>query len=144
MTDIESAPPKLFEHVCRVFEAMRRGATPEQLKEGDSTRHAFVYEGHTTKLFRELGLATPYYTSVLQRLQRMGCIRQLSRGGGSAPSRWELLKDPEFGEFDNAGDKKRGRRADGRLTLVEAVVEEFGDRLAAVEAELGLGEAASQ
>jgi hypothetical protein len=62
MTDIESAPPKLFEHVRHVFEAMRKEATAETISEAPGkSRHALVYEGHTTTLFRELGLATPYY-----------------------------------------------------------------------------------
>lgn len=132
MTEVESAPPKLFEHVCRVFEAMRREAKPALI----AAQHALVYEGHTTKLFRDLGLATPYYTSVLQRLQSMGCIKQLSRGGGSATSRWELLKDPEFGDFEQAA----GAKQKNRLTVVESQVNTMDERLEAVEEALGLRE----
>jgi hypothetical protein len=56
--------------------------------------HAFVYEGFLTRLFNKLSLATPYYTSVMQCLRKMGCVKQLSRGGGASPSKWELLQEP--------------------------------------------------
>src|ERR1700746_4209559 len=87
----EEAPPRLFEHCLSVCAAMKSQAAPTTI-EG---QHALVYEGFLTRLFSELQLATPYYTSVMQRLRKMGCVRQLSRGGGNSPSRWELIKDPE-------------------------------------------------
>jgi len=125
VTEIESAPPKLFIHCITVFERMRKDAKYEDLGIGDKKRRAPVYEGFTTKLFQSLGLAGPYYTTVMRRLQHMECIKQLSRGGGSAPSRWELLKEPEYGDYDEVETKEREGSPrlhvvdDHRLTEIE-------------------------
>jgi hypothetical protein len=98
----QSAPPKLYEHCVTVFEQMREEATPAQV-EGT---HALVYEGFLTRLFNKLSLATPYYTSVMQALRKMGCVKQLSRGGGASPSKWELLQEPTVELFTNAQAKR--------------------------------------
>ena len=123
MTEIEGAPPRLWEHVCTVFGAMQKVAKSEKV----AGKHALVWTGHTTHLFRELGLATPYYSSVLQRLQQMGCLKQLSRGGGSAPSRWELLDDPNFVDFENASQPKTEKpwktHIEDRLSRVEGILD---------------------
>lgn len=102
MTTPEEAPPKLFEHCNKVFSAMKAEAKPTQI-EGE---HALVYEGFLTRLFNQLELATPYYTSVMQRLRKMGCVRQLARGGGNAPSKWLLLDDPSWEAFEGSEQKK--------------------------------------
>jgi hypothetical protein len=95
MDEPTKLPPRLFDHCCNIFTEMRQEAKPTKV----GGEHALVYEGYTTRLFQKLQLPGPYYTSVLQRLQGMGCIRQLSRGGGSSPSRWMLLEDPTIEAF---------------------------------------------
>jgi hypothetical protein len=124
MTSTEdAAPPKLFEHVCRVFQEMRRNAVSHALGDSEEATHMLVYEGYLTHLFRDLGLPTPYYTSVMERLKVMGCVRQLGRGGGTSPSRWELIEDPDFDAFQEAEDNKR--KSPGRLEQVEIAVREL-------------------
>ena len=98
----QSAPPKLYEHCVTVFEQMKKEAAATSV-EGT---HAFVYEGFLTRLFNKLSLATPYYTSVMQALRKMGCVKQLSRGGGASPSKWELLQEPTVELFTAAQTKK--------------------------------------
>lgn len=98
----EDTPPKLFEHCSTVFERMKKDARATVI-EGN---HALVYEGFLTHLFSELNLATPYYTSVMQRLRKMGCVQQLARGGGNAPSRWELIREPDWDRFEVADDRR--------------------------------------
>lgn len=98
----EGAPPKLFEHCITVFEQMKRESSATEI-EGS---HALVYEGFLTRLFSGLELATPYYTSVMQMLRKMGCVRQLSRGGGASPSKWELLEEPTLELFEASATKK--------------------------------------
>jgi hypothetical protein len=111
---------------------MRQEALPQQMSTpGGEKRHAYVYQGHTTKLFRMLNLPSPYYTSVLTALQKMGCIRQLSRGGGSAESRWELIDDPTLELFNSMSDEVTGRAS--RLSVVEQGVETLGERIQALE-----------
>jgi hypothetical protein len=137
----EPGPPALFEHCSVVFEDMKKAAKPEQL-EGI---HAFVYEGFLTRLFAQRQLATPYYTRVMQALKIMGCVRQLSRGGGTAPSRWELITEPTLELFDILEQKrlkiqtKLGQVADmtnqnsKKIGTLEALVEALNDRLEALE-----------
>jgi hypothetical protein len=141
MNDIEKAPPALFQHCVTVFEAMRAGALPHQIgTPGDSAapvRHAFVYQGHTTRLFRELNLPSPYYTSILQALQQMGCIKQLSRGGGSAESRWELLDDPTMDLFFESSGVTPGK---SRMAKIEQRLADSQNRLDAIEERIRLEE----
>jgi len=118
-----------------VFEAMRKKSTPTEI-EGV---HALVYEGYLTRLFGDLGLAIPYYTKIMNMLKAMGCVRQLARGGGQSPSRWELIKDPTWDLYEPLEDtrsksqtklgqtsdmtKNLARRVDALEQLVEALVE---------------------
>jgi hypothetical protein len=81
---------------------MRQESKPQKV-EGVPT---LVYEGYLTRLFGELEMATPYYTTVMRCLKAMNCVRQLSRGGGSSPSRWELVNDPDFDTFDLIEQKR--------------------------------------
>lgn len=95
------APPALFDHCCRVYEAMRQEAKPI----GDNS--IMVYEGYFTRLVTmQLNLSVPYYTSIRKQLIQMGCIRQLKRGGGTAPSQWELVYEPTEEAFFKALDTK--------------------------------------
>jgi hypothetical protein len=113
----EKASPRLFDHCQTVFAAMRENSSSVRILDGGSDRHALVYEGFLTKLFKELDLPTPYYTHVMRRLQAMGCVLQLSRGGGGSPSRWELIVDPELPAFSEAeGEEKK---QPSRLEMLE-------------------------
>jgi hypothetical protein len=132
--DLQTAPPRLYEHACRVFDEMRKRAKPQRISDGGSERHALVYEGFMTQLFRELNLSTPYYSRILRRLQRMKCIMQLSRGGGNAPSRWELLKEPEYASFAEAENARR--RTPTRLGMMEQRVIDMNERLIALETQM--------
>jgi hypothetical protein len=122
MTEAQ-APPKTFEHCMVVFESMRKASAPAVI-EG---KHALVYEGFLTRLFAELHLATPYYTKVMRLLKEMECVRQLSRGGGNSPSRWELLKEPDPDAFDAADgtrvktQTKLGQALDSTVILAKRV-----------------------
>jgi hypothetical protein len=84
--------------------------------------HALVYEGFLTHLItQDLGLATPYYTSVMNRLKKMGCVRQLSRGGGPTPSQWELITEPTLDSFEAAEAARPKPRQDWRGQTDEVV-----------------------
>jgi len=131
LTELSDAPPKLFEHCLSVFAAMKKEAQPT-LIEGE---HALVYEGFLTRLFSQLQLAVPYYTSVMQRLRRMGCVRQLSRGGGNAPSRWELLKDPDLDDFESA--ETRRIQGSTKIGQLQGQVSALNQRVASLEERLG-------
>lgn len=139
MTNLRPAPPRLFEHVCRVFGEMKNQAVAVLLADGDGSRHAYVWEGHTTRLFRTLELPSPYYSSVLGRLETMGCIAQLARGGGTAVSKWELLEDPDLETFMNA-ESARKRAKPTRLQQHDQQIQDIVQRLNVLEIKLGLQE----
>jgi hypothetical protein len=61
-----------------------------------------VYQGFTSHLFQELGIAVPNYGPVLDLLREMGCITQERRGGGPSPSVWRLWKKPTLADFELA------------------------------------------
>jgi hypothetical protein len=109
---------------------MKKEAHPTQV-EGV---HALVYEGFLTRLFNQLELATPYYTSVMQRLRRMGCVRQLSRGGGNSPSRWELIKDPVWDDFEVA--EQRRLQSTTKLGQLQGQVTSLNTRVQALEGQM--------
>ena len=100
------APPALWEHATRTFDAMKTIATKEPVSVSDTEQvEAFVYEGFLSRLmFEELGIPVPAYGKVLGVLKDMGCISQLRRGGGSSPSRWVLWKDPDLELFYQVTD----------------------------------------
>jgi hypothetical protein len=98
----EEAPPALYQHCCVVFEKMHKAARPEKIENIPT----LVYEGYLTRLFNELNMATPYYTTVMRRLKAMGCVRQLSRGGGSTPTRWELVEEPGWDAFEVIDERR--------------------------------------
>ena len=104
--DSSVAPPKVFQHLCTVFEAMKKESFFVSMTDSGEESGGTVWEGFLTKLFQSLRLPQPYYTSVMKRLKKMGCVQQLSRGGGSAPSRWELIEEPTLELFFATEERK--------------------------------------
>jgi hypothetical protein len=97
----------LFDHCVTVFNEMEAQAR-------DEVGIGLVYEGHLTKLFHQLNLSTPHYTSVMKMLKAMGCVEQIRRGGGSAVSRWELKRVPgeeSFRSFEQMNTAPKGKYA---------------------------------
>lgn len=95
MTDAQLSV--FFTHCVTVFDAMAKRAERDEAGQ-------IIYSGFLTKLFHELELPTPYYSKITKLLRDMGCIYQLTRGGGSAsrPSRWILHRPPSREAFIQA------------------------------------------
>lgn len=136
MTKLEATEPQprktktvtaLFDHCQTVYDEMKTQSREETLGEDLVT----IYEGHTSKLFQQLGLAVPYYTSVLGKLKDMGCIELLRRGGGGAPSRWILYKKPEEKDFVEALTLAKPKR--GKTAMLEQQVRDLQRRVDALE-----------
>ena len=99
------AAASLFTHCETVYNAMKE-------RSEQSTIEGFtgpVYTGRLTQLFGELGLAVPYYTSVMAKLKLMNCTVQLRRGGGRSPSVWAILAPPEMSEFEETLGEHKAR-----------------------------------
>ena len=96
--------PALFHHCEDTYHEMLYQAKPEVLDGSDE--EVMVYEGFLTELItNKLNLSVPYYTSITQALKKMGCARQLRRGGSNTQSQWLLIKEPTPEAFHKAGVK---------------------------------------
>jgi hypothetical protein len=123
MTVEEETLPAIFEHAKNVYAEMERTAELTPIEPLGSLPPVLVWEGHLTKLITgaPLHLSVPYYTSVTRELKRMGCIRQLRRGGGHSASRWQLLTAPTeelFLSDRNKTGNATARRRD-RISILE-------------------------
>lgn len=83
-----------------------------------------IYTGYLTKLFKDLCLAVPYYTSVMDALKRMRCVDQLKRGGGAKPSQWALWQPPDRMIFNNAMAQTKLDAAGTHKSTKEKILEQ--------------------
>lgn len=116
MADDERAMPAQYNHCVQVYNAMVTSDDTFTTPAEDGSGELVVWEGHLTKLFATLNLAVPYYTTVTQHLKRMGCVRQLRRGGGTRSSQWELIHAPTEDLFN------QGRPRAARLGMPSTTV----------------------
>jgi hypothetical protein len=126
--------PTIYGHCERIYARMKEQA--ETVYEGEVPM--LVWEGYFTHLFKALNLPTPYFTHCRTTLLNMGCIKQLRRGGGSAPSQWELLKPPTPELFTEAGlDARRQTPGNtvsrGEFAALQQQVRDLADKLDSVE-----------
>jgi hypothetical protein len=107
MTETEDQPvAQNFRNCVEVYKIMASEADVLSAQQTGSVPMT-VWEGFTTKLIVErMGLSVPYYSSIRRELIRMGCIKQLRRGGGTSPSQWELLREPTEELWHNAPAKR--------------------------------------
>lgn len=109
---VDESPQALYQHCERTYRAMLNEASGKLMfdEEANQERIYVVWEGMLTQFITgKLNLSVPYYTYITRALKRMGCVRQLKRGGGTSPSQWELIKEPtlELFESSHAPRKKR-------------------------------------
>jgi hypothetical protein len=146
MTDTDEKPMKaLFDHCVTVFEEMFKEAVPEETAvrnyDGGPAMDQpnieiepsgyMIWTGHTTQLFARLGMATPYYTTVMRALKKMGCVEQVRRGGGNAQSKWRLVRRPEE-EFFHAAELLK-MPVQGTQKALEQQMRDMNSRLSALE-----------
>ena len=85
--------PALYEHCCETYKQM---LIESKAIAGAEDAQIIVYEGFLTNLItHKLRKSVPYYGRIRTLLIDMGCIRQLKRGGGTAPSQWEMITEPQ-------------------------------------------------
>lgn len=100
-------PEALYNYCVEVYSEMEKVATsPEGYLAREYPPETKIYSGALTKLFGELGIAMPHYTSVLRKLRAMGCMDQIQRGGGpGGQSKWILFYKPSKNLYSEAKDK---------------------------------------
>ena len=129
---IKPPPPALLDHCSRAYAMMLSEASTVRVGDGSQDDTSMVvYEGFLTRLItQQLNLSTPYYSSVRTCLLKMGCVRQLKRGGGTAPSLWELITAPTVDLFDTLPVKEKSAT---RLEVMQELVDELNARLTKAE-----------
>lgn len=102
LEDTPDELPALYHHCVTVYSRMYSKG------ERDTTTGVVTYEGFIHKLItRDLGMAGPLYSYVMNALKHMGCIKQIRRGGGSSPSWWRLITAPTPLLFRQMPDKDK-------------------------------------
>ncbi len=87
------APPALYNHCVNLFDKMFDLSFKTE-------NDLLIYEGYLVNLVtKELNLSTPYYTHCTRALKEMECIKLVRRGGGRAPSQWQLFHAPSVKLF---------------------------------------------
>lgn len=131
-TSTPDAPVALYGHCLITYKTMLSEATAIVVSEDDEEQTIIVWEGMLTRLITsQLNLSVPYYTAVTKALKRMGCIRQLKRGGGTAPSQWELLCEPTEELFINALPKRIPKM--DRYELIQMQLDSQNNRILKLE-----------
>jgi hypothetical protein len=133
-TDVASA---MLEHCQKVYEALQSDAVEELVGEDGDEQAVLAWTGHMTKVIRDCGLPSPYYTTVLNHMKRMGCIEQARRGGGTATSKWYLWTAPTNELFTTAQSaKKSGGQV--RMDMLEQGLKDLKRRVEVIEKYLGV------
>jgi hypothetical protein len=130
----EVKTPALFERCVTVYQAMLHDAKVVE----EAGVEIVVWEGFPTTMLRdELKFSTPYYTSIFRALRRMGCARQLRRGGSSTPSQWMLIHEPTPELFnDTKVDEPSAQEV--RFAILEQANRDLLRRVERLEAATGL------
>jgi hypothetical protein len=125
----------MYDHACRVYKTMHEQASMRDI--GHEGAPMVVWEGQLTKLIvKELNYSQPYYTFITGHLKRMGCIRMIRRGGGSSPSLWELIKEPNEEDFHKSEAlQKPGQKPQDQVLQG---LKDLGQRVAVIEKALGI------
>lgn len=92
-------------------------AKAETVEDDEADEPQLIYEGHLTNLFRDLGVPNPHYTAVMRALKAQNCVVQIRRGGGTAMSKWALLKEPEAEAFVEAAGRRTATK--GKMGQLE-------------------------
>lgn len=121
--------PALFIHCQSTYRAM--AAEAREVTEGETSM--IIWEGmFTAFIVKKLNLSVPYYTQITRALKRMGCIRQIKRGGGSAPSMWELITEPTEELYRNKMPRRKAPRTD-RVGMLQDQFDTLNQRVSVLE-----------
>lgn len=100
----DRTPEALYGHCVDVYRMMLSEARTIVGPEGEMV----IWEGQLTNLIiSKCNLSTPYYTHVTRKLKAMECIRMIKRGGGTAPSQWELMREPALEVYEKINPRKQ-------------------------------------
>lgn len=88
-----------YMNTLAVYEYMDTNSL-DDIIEGQNIR---TWTGRTTEILPHLGISPPQYSPIIGKLKAMGCIAQITRGGGGTPSKWALLYKPTPDLYASSG-----------------------------------------
>lgn len=126
----KEAMPALYQHCLTVWEGLKERAEPHP-----EDPDILIYTGYTTHLFDELGLSSPYYTKIMNMMKAMDCLRQISRGGGTAQSEWALIREPTTELYQEALNKEGevAGKSSAKTTMLQQQINDLRDRISTIE-----------
>lgn len=101
----------------------------------DSVKRAegIFWTGALTKLLIDNNFNAGAYTSVTQKLIAMGCIEQVQRGGGRAPSIWCLITEPTMELYDASSAKSKSGVRLSKRTQKDRAIQALNERVSKLE-----------
>ena len=130
----DKSPESLFLHCETAYRGMLNSAKGRVVFDDqlNAEQTIIVWEGMLTQFITgELHLSVPYYTKITRELKRMGCIEQLKRGGGTAPSQWRLLTEPTLEAYES--NRPRKAQKQGPQAAMQKQLDDHGRRLLVLE-----------
>lgn len=90
-----------------------------------------LWQGSLTEVVTDVAHPS-YYTKITKRLKAVGAIEQIKRGGGGAPSVWQILNaNPDFTvSYLPASEKPKASDFEARLDKLEQEVYGFNTKQA--------------
>lgn len=126
----DETPAALYTHCVNVYEKMLQEARIEP--SGD-----VVWEGMLVNFITgRMNLSVPYYTTITRALKRMGCIEQIKRGGGTAPSQWRLVTEPTLTKFEDTQPRRSNRKPIDKYEMLQDQLTQLSRRIVVLEAAL--------
>ncbi len=96
-----------------------------------------VWEGMLVNFITgRMNLSVPYYTTITRALKRMGCIEQIKRGGGTAPSQWRLVTEPTLTKFEDTQPRRSNRKPIDKYEMLQDQLTQLSRRIVVLEAAL--------
>jgi len=131
---LDESLPVMFQHCAEVYDRMLQEAKPKTVNESEQIV-LMIWEGFLTRLItQDLRHSVPYYTAITQALRSMGCIEQIRRGGGSAPSQFVLHKAPTAELWSESSTAfPSSRKTTGKVNAIEQQIRTLNTRLNNVE-----------
>lgn len=128
----DDTPAALYLHCVNTYEGMLRDA--KSVKNTRTGEDEIIWEGMLVNFITsKMNLSVPYYTTITRALKRMGCVEQLKRGGGTAPSQWRLLEAPTLSAYESATPRKTSARSIDKYEVLQQQLNVLSRRVLSLE-----------
>src|SRR5438552_16082227 len=100
------ALPTFFGHAIKVYSMLEREAVGVVREDGTIVRQ---WTGFFTHTIKDAGFSSAYYSRIKPLLIELGCVTQVRRGGGTAPTVFILNHPPVVDDFHQFETRRHKR-----------------------------------